>query len=184
MTFRWPTIAAVLTCAAVVMLPEISSQWLPVKHTVGGRNFWKSGVTVNYTEWAKGEHFYKGDWLYFNFDKTQFSVLEVNKTDYESCSEQHILHNYTRGGRDVVELNETRTYYFISGFGHCYGGTKVAVDVVDHPPAPAAQPMKSGSPPAGLSAFGGHVLVSALVAIAAVWDFFLPVRIFGFPLIG
>ncbi|RAL47131.1 hypothetical protein DM860_014025 [Cuscuta australis] len=164
MTLGWSTIAVALTCAAVVMLPGISSDPLPIRHTVGGRNFWNSNV--NYTEWALKEHVYKGDWLYFVFDKTQFSVLEVNKTDYESCNSNHVLHDYTRGGRDVVQLNETKTYYFISGNGHCYGGTKVAIRVEDHPPPPKAQPAKNSSPPT----FRGHILVPALFAVAALWD--------------
>lgn len=58
------------------------------------------------------------------------SVLEVNLTDYELCSSEHQLHNWTTGaGGDAVPLNVTRKYYFISGKGFCNRGMKLAINV-------------------------------------------------------
>lgn len=54
----------------------------------------------------------------FVYDRNQMNVLEVNETNYESCNSDHPLHNWTTGaGRDVVPLNVTRKYYFLSGKG-------------------------------------------------------------------
>ncbi|XP_065856085.1 early nodulin-like protein 17 [Euphorbia lathyris] len=162
-----------LAVAAVVlvmlMVPEVSA----TKWTVGGNKFWNTNV--NYTIWAEGKQFYNGDWLYFVYDRNQNNVLEVNKTDYESCNADHPLHNWTRGaGRDVVPLNETRNYYIISGKGFCYGGMKLAVHVRNPPPPPTSSPVKdkSGSPSPYSSLRSQYVLPAVLI-IGAVWDAFV-----------
>lgn len=101
------------------------------------------------------------------------NVLEVNKTDYENCISDHFLHNWTTGaGRDVVPLNVTKTYYFISGKGFCFGGMKVAIHVKNPPPPPSSLPIKSSSHGL-LSSFKGQIFLPALFAAAAVWDSFL-----------
>lgn len=110
----------------------------------------------------------------FVYDRNQQSVLEVNKTNYETCNTEHPLHNWTTGaGRDVVPLNVTKTYYFVSGNGFCYGGMKVAIHVEKLPPPPSSLPHKNGSPSLLLSTVRGQILVPALFAIAAVWNSFL-----------
>nr|GMD01083.1 chorismate mutase 1, chloroplastic [Ipomoea batatas] len=130
--------------------------------------------------WSLVDPVYRGcehglDLELFVYDRNQMNVLEVNKTDYESCNADHPLHNWTTGaGRDVVPLNVTKTYYIISGKGFCYGGMKVAVTVEKLPPPPKAAPVKSGSP--GLLSsfsFRGQIVVPALFAIAAAWESFL-----------
>ncbi|XP_073279429.1 uncharacterized protein [Primulina huaijiensis] len=81
------------------------------------------------------------EFLQWGLAMNQMNVLEVNRTEYESCNSDNFLHNWTTGtGRDVVPLNVTRTYYFISGKGFCFSGMKLAVNVED-PPAPS--PSKS-----------------------------------------
>ncbi|CAA3011043.1 lamin-like protein isoform X1 [Olea europaea var. sylvestris] len=164
----WSAAAFVLTCAVLVMMPaEVSA----VRYIVGANMGWNSNV--NYTIWAQGKHFYLGDWLFFVYDRNQMNVLEVNKTDYENCTSDHPIHNWTTGaGRDVVPLNVTKTYYFISGKGFCYGGMKVAIHVEKLPPPPSSLPERSGSPGL-LSTFRGQIFVPTLFAIAAVWDSFL-----------
>lgn len=98
------------------------------------------------------------------------NVLEVNSTDYESCNSDHLLHNWTTGaGRDIVPLNVTRKYYFISGNGFCYSGMKLAINVENPPPAPTASPVQSGSPPT----YHARIIVPAVFTIGAVWDAFL-----------
>ena len=102
------------------------------------------------------------------------NVLEVNKTDFDSCNSDHPLQNWTTGaGRDVVPLNITKTYYFISGKGFCYGGVKVAIHVENLPPPPASLPQKSDSPSLLLSTFRGQVFIPTLFAAAALWDAFI-----------
>ncbi|KAI6670325.1 hypothetical protein NL676_005210 [Syzygium grande] len=87
-------------------------------HKVGGRSGWIKHA--NYTKWSSGEHFSVGDWLYFVFNKQMYDVLEVNETSYESCNSQGFISNVTRGGRDVFELKEAKTYYFICSRGYCW----------------------------------------------------------------
>ena len=91
----------------------------------------------------------------FNFDKRYFNVLEVNKTNYENCRDQEFLKNITRGGRDVVQLTEARTYYYLSSGGYCFQGMKVAVTVQHghREEAPAPSPSHSSASPAAFSVF-------------------------------
>ncbi|XVF68613.1 hypothetical protein PTKIN_Ptkin11bG0015600 [Pterospermum kingtungense] len=104
----------------------------PVLHRVGGGKYtWKPNV--NFTDWAFHEQFYVGDWLYFGFDKQLYTVLQVNKTSYESCNSKCFIKNITRGGRDVFNLTEAKPYYFISGRGYCFKGMKVAIIAQDFP---------------------------------------------------
>lgn len=107
----------------------------------------------------------------FVYDRNQQNILEVNKTDYEACNSDHPLHNWTTGaGRDVVPLNVTRRYYFLSGKGFCYSGMKIAVQVENLPPPPSAAPVKSkGSAPL-TPVFRSQFVLPAIFAIGAVWD--------------
>ncbi|XP_059643643.1 early nodulin-like protein 17 [Cornus florida] len=161
-----PTLVVVLAFAAMLMIPQVSS----TRFIVGANMGWTSNV--NYTIWARDKHFYLGDWLFFVYDRNQMNVLEVNKTNYETCNSEHPLHNWTTGaGRDVVPLNVTRHYYFISGNGFCYGGMKLAVLVEELPPPPTALPEKSGA--SRSTTFRGQIVIPAVFAIAAVWDSFI-----------
>ncbi|XP_062170998.1 early nodulin-like protein 20 [Alnus glutinosa] len=104
-----------------------------VLHRVGGGRYsW--APNINFTEWSSHEQFYKGDWLYFGFDKHLYNVLEVNKTSYENCIDKNFIENITKGGRDVFNLAEAKPYYFLSGKGYCFKGMKVAVYVRDNIP--------------------------------------------------
>ncbi|KDP27192.1 hypothetical protein JCGZ_19891 [Jatropha curcas] len=151
----------------VFMVPEVSA----TRWTVGSNMGWTTNV--NYTIWAQDKHFYNGDWLFFSYDRNQMNVLEVNKTDYESCNSDHPLHNWTTGaGRDVVPLNVTRNYYFISGKGFCFGGMKLAVHVENPPPPPTAAPVNENSSASYVILRGQYVLPAAL-AIGAFWDAFV-----------
>ncbi|KAF5725383.1 lamin-like protein [Tripterygium wilfordii] len=108
----------------------------------------------------------------FVYDRNQMDVLEVNKTDYDACNADHPLHNYTTGaGRDVVHLNVTRHYYFISGKGFCFSGMKLAIRVQNLPPPPTAAPSKSDAP--GGFTYRGHYVLPVVFAIGALWDAFI-----------
>ncbi|XP_058745118.1 early nodulin-like protein 20 [Vicia villosa] len=117
-----------------------------LRHDVGGNKFgWVPGG--NLTQWSLNEHFLVGEWLYFGYDRHSFNVLEVNQTSYEKCIDTGFIKNISTGaGRDVFQLTEAKTYYFLSGGGYCWEGVKLAVDVLDHlPPAPAPAPNGSSS---------------------------------------
>ncbi|RVW30460.1 Lamin-like protein [Vitis vinifera] len=144
MRFGTLELAVVLMCAVVLMLPDVSATrwtvggnqgwstnvnytvWAKDKHFYNGD--WLSWVGRT-TRCNKGllsclipGHTQTLDkvclcaqhcWL-----MNQMNVLEVNETNYESCNSDHPLHNWTTGaGRDVVPLNVTRKYYFLSGKG-------------------------------------------------------------------
>ncbi|XVF14332.1 hypothetical protein REPUB_Repub09cG0050200 [Reevesia pubescens] len=159
-------VVAAMAFALVVMVPQADA----TRFIVGANMGWTSNV--NYTIWAQDKHFYNGDWLFFVYDRNQMNVLEVNKTDYETCNSDHPLHNWTTGaGRDVVPLNVTRHYYLISGKGFCFGGMKVAIRVENPPPPPTSSPLneKSGSPS---SIYRGQIVLPAVFAIGALWDAF------------
>ncbi|XP_022740900.1 lamin-like protein [Durio zibethinus] len=162
-------VVAAMAFALVMVVPRADA----TRFIVGANMGWTTNV--NYTIWAQGKHFYNGDWLFFVYDRNQMNVLEVNKTDYESCNSDHPLHNWTTGaGRDVVPLNVTRHYYFISGKGFCFGGMKLAVLVENPPPPPTSSPLneKSGSPS---SIYRGQIVLPAVFAIGALWDAFVRV---------
>lgn len=88
----------------------------------------------------------------FGYDRHMFNVLEVNKTSYEHCIDTGVIKNVSRGaGRDVFQLTEVKTYYFLSGGGYCWNGMKVAIDVTENV-APTSSPLMRGAPLAGGSA--------------------------------
>ncbi|KAI3858477.1 hypothetical protein MKW92_015571 [Papaver armeniacum] len=154
----------VLACSVLMVVMMMPTEVSAKRWTVGGNKGWTSNV--NYTIWAQNITFYKDDWLFFVYDRNQQNVLQVNKTDYDSCNENNPIHSWTTGaGRDVVPLNVTKHYYFISGHGFCYGGMKLAVHVLNPPPPPRAAPVKSDSAPS--ASFG---LRSAMAFVAA-WTF-------------
>ncbi|XWS71796.1 hypothetical protein CRYUN_Cryun03dG0169200 [Craigia yunnanensis] len=129
----------ILVCLMMVAMIKMAHGDGPVRHDVGGGRYsWK--LDVNFSDWSSHERFYILDLTGTS------SVLEVNKTSYEKCNENDFITNITRGGRDVFELKEAKSYYFISGRGFCFQGMKVAVNVEDLPPTPAPTPEKSSSP--------------------------------------
>ncbi|XP_020229497.2 lamin-like protein [Cajanus cajan] len=134
----------VLIIMMMVLLNIVKSEL----HYVGGdKTSW--GPKVNLTEWSSHEHFHLDDWLYFGYDRHMFNVLEVNKTSYENCIDTGFIKNISRGaGRDVFQLKEMKTYYFLTGGGYCWQGMKVAVDVTDGVDGPASSPSPGNAAPA------------------------------------
>ncbi|KAL5725885.1 hypothetical protein ACHQM5_008974 [Ranunculus cassubicifolius] len=99
-------------------------------HVLGGTKYQGWKPDSNYTEWAAKERFVLGDWLYWGYDKHFYSVYRVNYTSYMSCNTNDPIKNITGGaGRDVFQLLEPITYYFISAGGWCWHGMKVAIPV-------------------------------------------------------
>ncbi|KAJ9562149.1 hypothetical protein OSB04_007309 [Centaurea solstitialis] len=156
-------VAAFLAAAAMMFTCVMCRK--PVRHTVGGKDMWKPNF--NYTDWSREETFYTGDWLYFVYDKHMFNVLEVNETSYTNCNDQGFISNITGGaGRDVFELAKPKPYYFLTSGGYCYGGMKLAVNVVEFVPAPEPSPAKSGS-----FAINPPIISSIMIVVA--WAVFI-----------
>ncbi|XP_062083598.1 early nodulin-like protein 20 [Humulus lupulus] len=109
----------------------------------GGKSSW--APNINFSDWSSQQTFHLGDWLYFGFNKYQYNVLEVKETSYENCIDKDFIKNITKGGRDVFQLTEPKTYYFLSGGGYCFSGMKVAIDVHGDRPTPAPAPTANRS---------------------------------------
>ncbi|KAK4746427.1 hypothetical protein SAY87_012739 [Trapa incisa] len=128
-----------VAAAVVLSLLKGASGREPVLHRVGGGRYtW--APNINFTQWASNEVFYVGDWLYFGFDKHRYSVLQVNKTCYDTCTDRDFIANITRGGRDVFNLTSARPYYFLSSGGYCFSGMRLAITVREPPPEDPTQP--------------------------------------------
>ncbi|GMH15689.1 hypothetical protein Nepgr_017530 [Nepenthes gracilis] len=118
-----------------------------------------------------GRRRYGLDYQFFDYDRNQMNVLEVNKTDYETCNSDHPLVNWSRGsGRDLIPLNVTKHYYIISGKGFCYAGMKLAINVENPPPSPSPSPLQSRS---SRIPFRAQIAMPIALAVAALWDFLL-----------
>lgn len=98
-----------------------------------------------------------------------FNVLEVNKTSYENCVDTGFIQNITGGaGRDVFQLKEVKTYYFLSGGGFCWQGMKVAIKVTeDVAPTPRHVQPKTNSARDCCGIQGNQTLV--LLILVLIW---------------
>jgi Plastocyanin-like domain len=109
----------------------------------------------------------------FNYVSNSHTVDEVSSSDYSSCSTSNTLSSDT-GGTTTITLKTSGTHYYICGIsGHCAGGMKLAVTVVNTsspstptstttPSTPASGSMSIGSVRElvviGLGGFVGFVL--------------------------
>ncbi|XP_010936378.2 early nodulin-like protein 19 [Elaeis guineensis] len=135
-------------------------------HVIGGNDHW--APNVNYTEWAAGEHFYLHDWLVFYYQPGYYSVIQVNETNYERCSEEDPINKYDRGRSYAMQLNETGHYYFISGGGYCWHGMKLSILVEPLPaPAPAPVPLSQSSAACRTGAWSAAAVAVAVLGFAA-----------------
>eukprot|EP00249_Psilotum_nudum_P008865 c21562_g1_i1 orf=106-780(-) len=128
-------------------------QWRPASaatFTVGGSLGWDLGV--NYGKWSQGKTFTKGDALYFPYMQASHSVLEVSKSNYDTCSTANPISNDDGAGNTRITLSKIGNHYFMCGVeGHCRQGMKLAINVaststIAPSPSPASSPSKSRSP--------------------------------------
>ncbi|KAL8160091.1 hypothetical protein V2J09_001628 [Rumex salicifolius] len=132
-----------MNMALVAMLVQFATA---TDHTVGSPSGSWDQVTDLQT-WAKSNKFMVGDNLIFKYSAAH-DVLEVSKSDYESCTGDNPM-MIEMSGNTVVPLTEAGKRYFICGLpGHCQMGMKIEVDVnptSSNPPPTKAVP--SPSPP-------------------------------------
>ncbi|TKY57084.1 Lamin protein [Spatholobus suberectus] len=94
-----------------------------------------------------------------------YNVLEVNKTSYENCMDAGFIRNISRGGgRDVFQLTDAKTYYFISEGGFCWHGMKVAIHVTEGV-APTLAPSPNASDACGIQVN----LILSLFIFVLIW---------------
>ena len=75
----------------------------------------------------------------FKYSRAAHNVVEVSKSDYDSCSASSPIATFHTGDDTVRLLTGGVTRYFICGVpGHCDDGMKLAVRVVDNAAGPAA----------------------------------------------
>eukprot|EP01018_Ginkgo_biloba_P036565 Gb_19236 [translate_table: standard] len=105
-----------------------------VDDRVGGSTGWgpMAGNVNFYNNWAASVHFVVGDSLVFNSRDGEDDVIEVSKSAYESCGAEISKGGYDKNATQVIELNRTGDWYFISGFPqHCNSGSElVKVEVM------------------------------------------------------
>ncbi|XWS64875.1 hypothetical protein CRYUN_Cryun05aG0041700 [Craigia yunnanensis] len=123
----------VVFAIVAAIAPEIS---FATEFKVGGDEGWKLGV--NYQDWAKGKQFIVGDTLVFNYKTGAHSVYKVNGTDFQNCNvpSNKSLGSFT--GNDTIKLAAAGNKWYICGIsGHCEGGQKLNITVLESAPAPS-----------------------------------------------
>ncbi|XVF30758.1 hypothetical protein REPUB_Repub16aG0086200 [Reevesia pubescens] len=116
-----------------VIAPAIS---FAMEYIVGDNDGWKPGV--DYQAWAKGKQFIVGDTLLFKYKAGDHNVYKVNGTDFQSCTvpKNNSLGSFT--GNDTIKLAVAGNKWYICGVsGHCEGGQKLKITVLDAAPAPS-----------------------------------------------
>lgn len=113
------------------------------QYIVGGTAGWDA--SSDYSTWLQGKSFTVGDKLLFTYSSVH-SVMEVSKSDYDSCQTSNALQSFSNGNTQIT-LSKPGNMYFICGTpGHCAGGMKLAVNVK------AAAAASGGSPAASPAA--------------------------------
>ncbi|KAM7271521.1 hypothetical protein ACFE04_030735 [Oxalis oulophora] len=103
--------------------------------------------TTNLATWASSKNFTVGDNLLFQYGGMH-SVLEVSKTDYDSCSTSNPIQSDSSGST-LVPLSSTGKRYFICGTaGHCGMGMKVEIDTLAASTSPPPSPATPATSPA------------------------------------
>ncbi|XP_041008543.1 mavicyanin-like [Juglans microcarpa x Juglans regia] len=117
---------------------------MAANYTVGGQTGgWDT--TTNLQSWASSQSFLVGDNLIFQYAPNH-DLLEVSKTDYESCQASNPIQSYS-GGTTTIPLSSPGKKYFICGtLGHCSQGMKVEIDTLAgsasaNPPASLVSPL-------------------------------------------
>ncbi|CAN6297352.1 unnamed protein product [Urochloa humidicola] len=129
-----------------------------VIYKVGDNSGWTILGNINYTDWTTKKNFKVGDIIEFKYPQGIHNVLEVNKADYDSCSNSTPIATHTSGD-DKIVIKRPGHRFFICGVpGHCAAGQKVNIRVLkqkssDAPskaPAPApARPAAASPSPSG-----------------------------------
>ncbi|CAL4919643.1 unnamed protein product [Urochloa decumbens] len=126
-----------------------------VIYKVGDTSGWTILGNINYTDWTMKKNFKVGDIIEFKYPQGIHNVLEVNKADYDSCTNTTPIATHTSGD-DKIAIKRPGHRFFICGVpGHCAAGQKLNIRVLKQKsseapskaPAPApARPAASPSP--------------------------------------
>ncbi|CAN8254142.1 unnamed protein product [Cochlearia groenlandica] len=111
-----------------------------VTFQVGDADGWNGGV--NYTTWASGKVFRVGDTLEFKYDPSH-SVSVVDKSDYDNCDGSRPRQSHSTGDTKIDLTKVGSIYFLCPSFGHCLGGMKLVVHVLDSASSPGPSPSPS-----------------------------------------
>ncbi|KAK1259266.1 hypothetical protein QJS04_geneDACA005646 [Acorus gramineus] len=124
---------AVIWWVAVVLLMASSSlASAATTHEVGGRVGWTMPEdSETYTNWAAGQTFRVGDSLRFTFPtELSHSVMEVSKSDYDSCTTTAPIGDEKFTGPASLNLSTAGMHYYICGYPtHCSFDMKLSFGV-------------------------------------------------------
>ncbi|KAM0934577.1 putative Phytocyanin domain, cupredoxin [Dioscorea sansibarensis] len=140
--------AGITPFLALLLLLLVAAPALATDYTVGDSKGWTLGE--DYSTWLSGKTFKIGDSLVFTYSSSSHDVAEVNKADYDSCTQNNIIKTY-KDGNTKIALNTTGSRYFICTFNtHCTQGMKLEVSVSGSsstPPSSSPSPPSSGGSP-------------------------------------
>ncbi|CAL4936596.1 unnamed protein product [Urochloa decumbens] len=128
-----------------------------VIYKVGDTSGWTILGNINYTDWTTKKNFKVGDIIEFKYPQGIHNVLEVNKADYDSCSNSTPIATHTSGD-DKIAIKRPGHRFFICGVpGHCAAGQKLNIRVLKQKsseapskaPAPPTRPAAASPSPSG-----------------------------------
>ncbi|XP_015881058.3 uclacyanin 1 [Ziziphus jujuba] len=135
----WSSLAII-----VAMLMEFA---MAANYTVGAPNGgWDTSTQLQV--WASSQSFLVGDNLIFQYDSTNHDVVEVRKSDYDSCQPNNPIQTYNDGTTSITLSSPGKRYFICGTLGHCGQGMKLEIDTLATSPSPSPTPSSSPfSPP-------------------------------------
>ncbi|KAF9618822.1 hypothetical protein IFM89_002690, partial [Coptis chinensis] len=117
-------------------------------YKVGDASGWSTQGTVDYKKWAAEKTFKIGDVIVFEYNNQFHDVLEMSHNDYDTCNTKAALKTY-KSGNDSITISRYGHFYYLCGYpGHCEGGQKVDIRVVNSSkaPSPTSSPRPAAAP--------------------------------------
>lgn len=118
--------ATVVLSIAMIALVIMVMPCGATQYNVGDSTGWDTATDFN--SWVQGKSFAVGDTLNFHYSSLH-SVLEVSKSDYDSCQTGNALQSFSDGSTQIPLSNPGNRYFTCGTPGHCAGGMKMAIDV-------------------------------------------------------
>ncbi|XP_050261744.1 umecyanin-like [Quercus robur] len=121
------TLFMLAAIAGCLMMGSVSA----MTHIVGGGHGWRLPDNQTFfEEWAKPRTFGVGDRLVFPYRPGSNNVVQIDKKDFEDCTQKNVIDMYYLGPT-ILDLNDTGDFYYYCGIGkHCEVGQKLHIKVV------------------------------------------------------
>ncbi|KAK1282369.1 hypothetical protein QJS10_CPB22g01106 [Acorus calamus] len=143
--------AVIWSVVVVVLMASIASVFAATTHDVGGSTGWMiPSDSTTYTNWAAGQTFRVGDSLRFTFPTGSHNVMEVSKSDYDSCTTTAPIGGTKATSPAILSLSTAGMHYYICGFPqHCSSGQKLSINVLSSTSSSVQSPPPSTTPASG-----------------------------------